>query len=90
MSDNKTSSGIGFGSLLLLIFITLKLCKVIDWDWWWVMAPLWIPIALLAVVSLLYLLFAGWEWHKEKKNPPKSKWKERLEQMQKQREKQQS
>lgn len=42
MSDTKTTySGPHFFSLMFLIFLTLKLCGVIDWSWWWVTAPLW-------------------------------------------------
>lgn len=59
---NQTSSaaagGIGFGGLLLLAFIVLKLTGVISWSWWWVLAPVWLPIALvllLLAVSLVYM-----------------------------------
>lgn len=31
---------VGFLGLLTLIFITLKLCSVIDWSWWVVLSPL--------------------------------------------------
>lgn len=42
-------------TLLTVAFIVLKLCKVIDWSWWWVLAPLWIPIVLaLAIVGVCY------------------------------------
>ena len=34
--------------LLFLVFLVLKLTAVIDWSWWWVTAPLWTPIALMA------------------------------------------
>jgi hypothetical protein len=41
VSDKTTTvSGIGFPGLLTLIFITLKLCGVIDWSWWWALSPL--------------------------------------------------
>ena len=52
MSDTKGSSGsgIGFAGLLSIVFITLKLTHVIDWSWWWVLAPLWAGLALLAVI----------------------------------------
>ena len=54
MSNEKTTSGgIGFGSLLLLTFIILKLVGVIDWSWWWVLSPIWIPVVLLLAVSIL-------------------------------------
>jgi hypothetical protein len=50
MSASKgTGSGISFFTLLGLLFITLKLTKVIDWSWWYVTLPLWgiFPIILL-------------------------------------------
>jgi phosphoglycerol transferase MdoB-like AlkP superfamily enzyme len=54
MSKNKTSSGIGISGLLLVSFVILKLCKVIDWSWWWVLSPFWLPILLtLAFVMLI-------------------------------------
>lgn len=56
MSDNKTSSGIGFSSLLLLAFIILKLTNTIDWSWWWVLCPLWIIPAILLVGFVIYLI----------------------------------
>lgn len=51
MSNNKNNSnGLGLGMVLFLIFMTLKLTNNIDWSWWWVTAPLWIPLAILLVV----------------------------------------
>lgn len=52
-NEKTTSGGIGFGSAILLIFIILKLVGVIDWSWWWVLSPIWIPIVLLLAVSIL-------------------------------------
>jgi len=61
MADSSSSSsGIGFCGLLAIVFITLKLCSVIDWSWWWVLCPLWIPVAILFVVlASLGVLAAG-------------------------------
>lgn len=56
MANSTASGGISFSTLLLIVFIVLKLCKVIDWSWWWVISPLWIPLALLAVGLLLYVI----------------------------------
>lgn len=57
MSDSKTTStGIGFPGLLTAIFITLKLCKVIDWSWKWVLAPIWIPLAILFVIGVIFMI----------------------------------
>jgi phosphoglycerol transferase MdoB-like AlkP superfamily enzyme len=51
MSNTSTSSsstgGVGLAGLLLVAFIVLKLTHVIDWSWWWVLAPAWIPFGLV-------------------------------------------
>lgn len=54
-NNNKqaTRTGISFTGALTLIFITLKLTNVIDWSWVWVLAPMWIPLALVAVILLV-------------------------------------
>ena len=46
MASSSSSSGIGFGGLLAVVFIALKLLEVITWSWWWVLAPIWIPVAI--------------------------------------------
>ena len=51
MSNNNSGGGITFLGLLQILFITLKLCKVIAWSWLWVLTPIWIPI-LIAVVGI--------------------------------------
>jgi len=42
---------------VFLIFLTLKLCGVIDWSWWWVTAPLWLPfvLGLVLLVGVIIL-----------------------------------
>lgn len=40
--------------LLLVAFIILKLCSVINWSWWWVLSPLWIPLAIVAAIAVLF------------------------------------
>lgn len=47
-TDNTGSSI--FMSLLAVLFIGLKLTGYITWSWWWVLAPIWGPIALCLVV----------------------------------------
>lgn len=55
MSNNNTTdkSGVGFVGLLTLVFITLKLLKVIEWSWLWVLSPIWISVALAVVILLI-------------------------------------
>lgn len=45
--------GIGLGTVLFIVFLILKLTEVIDWSWWWVTAPLWIPVALVVVFLII-------------------------------------
>lgn len=35
--------GINITGLLGVVFVTLKLCEVIDWSWWWVLLPFYGP-----------------------------------------------
>lgn len=53
--DNKNSGGgyITFGDLLLITFIVLKLCGVINWSWVWVLSPLWIGLILVIIVIII-------------------------------------
>lgn len=53
----RTNSGVGFGGLLTILFIALKLTGYIAWSWWWVLAPLWIPAAVgLFIVSMALIV----------------------------------
>lgn len=53
MNNTTQSGGIGFCGLLTIAFIVLKLTGYIDWSWWWVVSPIWIPIALIIAVYLI-------------------------------------
>jgi hypothetical protein len=47
--DNKSSVSLNLGTILFLIFLTLKLAGlgvVATWSWWWVCSPLWISFAI--------------------------------------------
>ena len=49
MSTSSSGGGVGFGGLLTVLFVGLKLTNVIDWSWWWVLSPLWISAGLAVV-----------------------------------------
>jgi hypothetical protein len=51
-----TYNGIGFPGLLTILFIGLKLTGQIDWDWIWVLSPLWIPLAIFLGFLSMFLL----------------------------------
>ena len=46
------------GGLILLqvVFLFLKVFEVINWDWLWVLSPVWIPYA--AVIGILLVMFS--------------------------------
>lgn len=61
MSKEKaTSSSIGLGGLVFIVFLVMKLAgigQVANWSWWWVTSPLWIPFAIvLAVLGIIALV----------------------------------
>jgi len=43
---------------LTLLFVGLKLTGYVVWSWWWVLAPMWIPVAVAGAL----LLVAGALW----------------------------
>ena len=59
---NKTASsgGLGIVGVAQIVFIILKLCKLVDWPWWIVLSPTWGSIALailcFAIAGLCYYL----------------------------------
>jgi membrane protein implicated in regulation of membrane protease activity len=55
-----------FPMALLLLFIGLKLANVIDWSWWWVMAPLWMPLSVAALALVAVLLARALETPQQK------------------------
>ena len=58
--QNQTQSGgIGFFGLLAIVFITLKLTGYIAWSWWWVLSPLWGPIAVFLGIVAIILIIGG-------------------------------
>lgn len=57
MSSNTTKvvSSFPVVGVLGVAFIVLKLTHVIDWSWWWVLAPFWIGPAVVAAILTLVL-----------------------------------
>jgi hypothetical protein len=69
MSENKntTNGGLGFWSVLILMFIFLKLAgigSVATWSWFWVLCPIWIPVVLsFSAIIIIYVVL----WFNSKK-----------------------
>lgn len=55
MKDNDDGK-FGIASLLTIIFITLKLLKVINWNWLWVVSPMWISAIIVMIFILICIL----------------------------------
>jgi hypothetical protein len=58
-SSSASSSGIGLGGATFLVFLVLKLLGKIAWSWWWVTAPLWMPLGLFLGGFGVFMLGVG-------------------------------
>ena len=56
--ENKkiTVNSPNFFEWLALLFIGLRLTRVIVWPWMWVLAPLWLPVCLAIVIACVVVL----------------------------------
>lgn len=50
--STEQKHGISLSTVLFLIFLVLKLTHLIDWSWWWVTSPIWVPIVVSLVVVI--------------------------------------
>jgi phosphoglycerol transferase MdoB-like AlkP superfamily enzyme len=53
MESKNSNSGLSLPGVLFIIFLILKLTGNIDWSWWWVTSPLWMPI--LVFIGLVFV-----------------------------------
>lgn len=57
MKDKQNVIQVNFLELLFLLFLGLKLADKIDWSWWWVFAPIWIPfVGVLVGIGILFIV----------------------------------
>lgn len=61
MSDKKTVTTHSFISefTIFIVFFALKVGGVIDWSWWIVTCPLWIPVVVIVAILLIIGIIAG-------------------------------
>lgn len=52
------------------ILLTLKLTGVVQWSWWWITMPVWLPLVLFALLAVTFCVFMLW--------PTKNKGKHRM------------
>ncbi len=57
MKQRSTGGCGSFILLLFLFFVVLKVTGLVDWSWWWVASPLWLPavfvLGTLAVMAVM-------------------------------------
>lgn len=60
MNNKETNrGGVGVLGLLGIAFIILKLCKIIEWSWLWVLAPFWGGLVIVMIVFAIAFT-VGW------------------------------
>ena len=68
---NRIKVDIDLGQVALVAltacFVVLKATGYIDWNWWWVFAPMWGPLAIwlllvagISIMAALAALVAAW------------------------------
>ena len=57
--ETVKNTNISLSTILFVVFLILKLCGTIDWSWWWVTAPLWIPFGLALLIITIGVIVFG-------------------------------
>lgn len=52
----SSSGGLTTLGLLQVVFIVLKLCKVINWSWWWVLSPLILSASISIIILIIFAI----------------------------------
>lgn len=56
MKNTNIKYGLSFSEVLLVIFIVLKILNLINWSWFWVLSPLWIPLVIFFILLIILLI----------------------------------
>jgi hypothetical protein len=43
-------------TIVFTVLLFLKVAQIVDWSWWWIMLPVWGPLAVAVTVIMLLLL----------------------------------
>ena len=56
-TKSNSGTGLSLSAVLFIVFLVLKLTGNIDWSWWWVTSPLWIPFGIvISAVGIVFLV----------------------------------
>lgn len=53
------STSIGVVPILTVVFVLAKLFGYTDMSWLWVFSPLWLPLAIILAVTVVFLVILG-------------------------------
>lgn len=62
MSSSSSSPSIGIFGLLGVAFVVLKLCKVINWPWIWVLCPFWAGLIFAIIILVIFFTIFRKNW----------------------------
>ena len=54
--QKTTASVLSLPTLLTVAFVVLKLCKVIDWSWWWVISPTLFSVGVYIILFIVIVI----------------------------------
>jgi uncharacterized membrane protein len=57
--SEKTEKGIALSVLAFVVLLALKLTgnSVVEtWSWWWITAPIWVPVAVTVAGAYLWFI----------------------------------
>ena len=55
MTKHDKKYHVTLNDVVQVVFIILKLCKLIDLSWWVVLIPIWISLAFLAIQGIVFM-----------------------------------
>lgn len=55
----NTQNGLSFPTAFFLVLLVMKLTHTIEYSWWLITAPLWVPIATALIIILVIGLILG-------------------------------
>lgn len=47
---------LGIIEILGIVLVTLKLSDKIDWSWWWVLCPIWVPFVIAIAMFTIFAI----------------------------------
>lgn len=50
-----------FLGTVFVVLLVLKLTNLIVWSWWWVLAPIWVPIAFSILRAIKRSMDSWWD-----------------------------